>query len=127
MLRLIGGAIAGVIAWIIFVTLLNLALRYGWPGYAAVEKTMAFTLVMMIARLVISGASSLCSGLVAAWIGRHRLAALLSGVILLLLFIPVHYALWPKFPVWYHLTFLGSLPLLGWLGGMLRRPAVASA
>jgi hypothetical protein len=121
MLRLIGGAIAGVIAWIAIVTVLNLILRYGWHDYAAVEKAMTFTLSMMVARLSISGISSIVSGAVAALVGKRKWAPLVAGVILLLMFMPVHYSIWDKFPIWYHLTFLASLPLLSWLGGVLAR------
>lgn len=124
MLRLIGGTIAGVAAWFVIVTILNLALRHGWHDYATVERAMAFTLPMMIARLSISGASSIAGGAIAASIGKGRRAAWIAGAILLLLFVPVHYALRDKFPLWYHLAFLASLPLLSWLGGGLRRSVV---
>jgi hypothetical protein len=127
MLRLIGGTIAGILAWIVAVTALNLVLRQGWPAYAAVERTMAFTLPMLATRLGVSAAGSIIGGYVAAWVGRHRAAGPLSGIVLLLLFLPVHYALWPKFPIWYHLTFMISLPLLGWLGAIFARPAVRRA
>ena len=119
MVRLIGGAIAGMIVWIVVVTILNLGLRNGWPAYAAVERAMVFTVPMMAARLAESAIASLAGGYAAARIARGGPAALLSGVALLLLFIPVHYALWPKFPIWYHLAFLASLPLLGWAGGRI--------
>ena len=119
MMRLIGGVIAGLVAWTVIVTLLNLGLRYGWPDYAAVEKAMTFTLPMMAARLSMSAISSLGGGYVAAWVGKGPRAALISGICLLLMFLPVHYMLWDKFPAWYHLTFLISLPLLAWAGGKL--------
>lgn len=125
MLRLIGGMVAGVIVWIVVVTILNLILRHGWMNYALVEKAMTFTLPMMIARLSESALSSLASGATAAWIGRDSRSALGAGIVLLLLFLPVHYQLWHHFPFWYHLSFLVSLPLLGWLGGRLvRSPTV---
>ena len=134
MLRLIGASVAGVLAWAVVVTLLNLGLRHGWHDYAsvehdyaAVEKAMTFTLAMMVARLSMSAAASLASGAVAAWLGRSPRPPLLAGIVLLLLFLPVHYTLWDRFPVWYHLTFLVSLPLLGWAGGsLLRRGTDAS-
>ena len=125
-MRLIGGVVAGLVAWTAIVTLLNLGLRHGWPAYAAVEKAMLFTFPMMAARLAMSGISSLGAGYVAAWAGKGGRAALFSGLVLLLLFLPVHYNLWEKFPAWYHLTFLASLPLLGWAGGTLWRPKVAA-
>lgn len=124
--RLIGGAVAGLVVWTIVVTALNLVMRVGWPGYAAVEKTMMFTVPMMLARLSMSGISSLASGFAAALIDKGRWAALVSGLVLLALFIPEHYSIWSRFPIWYHLTFLISLPVLSVVGGRLRlrRPPV---
>ncbi len=117
--RPILGTIAAIVVWIVVVTLLNLAVRHGWRGYAAVETAMTFTLPMMIVRLAMSGASSLAGGAVARAIDRTGWSPLGGGILLMLLFIPEHYALWPRFPPWYHLTFLTSLPLLGWLGGRI--------
>jgi hypothetical protein len=31
------------------------------------------------------------------------------GILMLLIFVPIDYGLWDKFPVWYHLTFLLTL------------------
>jgi len=128
MWRAIGGVVAGVVVWVIVVTVLNVGLRYGWPDYAAVEKAMTFTVPMMIARLTESGISSIVGGWAAAAIARNRAAALWSGIVLLLTFLPIHYSLWTKFPLWYHLTFFASLVVLSVLGGMFaRNPAAAQA
>jgi len=122
MLRTILAAIAGIIVWGIVVSLLNLGLRHGWPDYAAVEKAMTFTVPMMAARLAMSGVASLVGGYVASRISRENFnAALAAGVILLAIFAPFHYTIWDKFPIWYHLTFLASLPLLSLLGGRFAR------
>jgi hypothetical protein len=126
MLRLIGGTAAGIVVWMVIVTALNLGLRHGWHDYAAVEKAMAFTIPMMVARLSMSAISSLASGFVAALIDKGRYAPLVAGAILLLLFIPVHYSIWSKFPIWYHLTFLVSLPLLSMAGSKLLRAKQAA-
>ena len=57
------------------------------------------------------------------WIANgDRRAAMYFGILLLALFIPNHYLLWDKFPVWYHLTFLVSLFPLTLLGAMLKLP-----
>jgi hypothetical protein len=79
---------------------------------------------MKLARLALGAAASLCGGFVAAWIanGRRR-AAMYLGILLLALFIPNHYLLWDKFPIWYHLTFLVSLFPLTLLGAMLKLPS----
>jgi hypothetical protein len=119
-LQKVAGVVAGLVVWTVLITLLNLGLRHGWPAYAAVEKVMAFTIPMMAARLAESAVSSLVSGWAAARVGG-RIAALVAGLMLLLMFVPVHYQLWHRFPVWYHLTFLISLPVLSVIGGRLAR------
>jgi hypothetical protein len=122
MLRKIGAVVAALIAWGVVVTILNLGLRYGFPGYAAVEKAMTFTLDMMAARLAISFVATLSAGAVTAWIARDRLTwPLITGIVLLAIFIPVHMHIWTHFPLWYHFTFLPSLPILSVAGGRLVR------
>ena len=71
-LSLVLGVIAGVVVWAVIVTVLNLGLRHGWSDYAAVEKAMAFALPLTIARLSISGISSLASGAVASAVCGER-------------------------------------------------------
>lgn len=122
MLRKIAAVIAALVAWGVVVVILNLGLRYGFPGYVAVEKAMTFTLGMMAARLAISFVATLSAGAVSAWIARDRLAwPLITGIVLLAIFIPVHMRIWAHFPLWYHLTFLPSLPILSVVGGRLAR------
>ena len=121
MLRLIGGTLAGFVAWFVVVTVIDRGIRFEWHDYAAVYKAMTFTLPMMVARLSESAVSSLVGGYVAGLIGRGRWAPFLSGAILLALFVPEHYMLWHRFPIWYHLTFLSSLPILSVVGGMFAR------
>ncbi len=118
MLRTILGAISGVVVWVVVATACNFVVRKTWADYAMVEKAMNFSLPMMIARLSMSGFSSVIGGLVAALVSRERFkAAFVSGVLLLIVFAPVHISIWSKFPLWYHLTFLISLPVLSVVGG----------
>ena len=122
MLRAILSIIAGLVAWMLLATAGNLVLRSAWPDYAAVESTMAFTPVMMASRLVIGAAASMGAGLVGAWVSRGSRGTVgVLGAILLLFFIPVHYRLWERFPLWYHAAFLISLPVLTVIGGRLYR------
>jgi hypothetical protein len=116
------------VSWVVVVSLLNLILRHGIEGYAAAEPGFSFTLGMLLARLLIAAVSSLAAGAVAAWIapGDAR-AAWISGIILLVVFLPEHVKLWHSFPVWYHLTFLATLVPLVILGARLARPAAAQA
>jgi hypothetical protein len=127
MLRLIGGAVVGVISWFIIVVVLDFCLRFSWHDYSVVERAMTFTLPMMVARLAESAISSLLSGLAAAMVDRGRWAALVSGFILVAIFLPEHYTIWNKFPPWYHLTFLISLPLLAYVGSLFVEPKPAAA
>jgi hypothetical protein len=64
--------------------------------------------------------------LVCARIADRSIAAKITAGIMVALFIPAHYMLWDKFPVWYHLFFLVTLAPTVLLGASLvRRPLVA--
>jgi hypothetical protein len=118
--KTIGAVVAALGMWIFVATVLNLPLRTSWPHYHEAEIAFNFTLTMKLARLALGAISSVAAGFVAAWIGNRRIrAATVTGVILLGLFIPNHYLLWSKFPVWYHLTFLVSLVPFTLLGAAL--------
>ena len=122
MLRTILAVVAGVFAWWAAAFAGGWALRAAWPAYATVEKSMAFDLPMMAARLALGAAATLVAGAVAARLApASRYAAWALGTVMLVTFIPVHVSLWPRLPPWYHLTFLGSLIVLGPLGGALVR------
>ncbi|HEX4420142.1 MAG TPA: hypothetical protein VH165_19640 [Kofleriaceae bacterium] len=117
------GVVVGLIAWVAVVTVAGLILRVSWPAYASVAAAMTFTLPMLLARLSISALATLVTGLIATRIRpRSILVTLMPGVILLVLFIPQHIMLWPKFPIWYHLSFLLSLVPLTWAGGKMAVP-----
>jgi hypothetical protein len=113
------GAIAGLAVWVAVATAAGLAMRASWPEYASVAEAMTFTLPMMIARLAIGAIATVATGRVTASITRSTLARWLPGVLLLTAFIPQHIALWQKFPVWYHLTFLASLIPLNLAGATI--------
>jgi len=61
--------------------------------------------------------SSLCAGFALERITKQdgRAVKILGGL-LTVLFIPVHYGLWDKLPLWYHVVFLVSLYPLTLLG-----------
>jgi|SRR5215831_4468366 len=120
MVRNILGVIAGLAAWMVVATLVNLALRMLWAEYAAVEKALTFTLPMLFARLVIGFVASLVAGWIAARItGRSRVALWVVVGILLAVFLPTHVYLWDRFPAWYHAVFIASLVVVPWWGAAL--------
>ena len=117
------GVVGGLIAWIVVATILNWLMRVGWPGYAEAEKPMTFTFAMLGGRLVVGALSSLAAGAVFARIAKAAgTAAIALGIVLLAVFLPVHFGLWEKFPVWYHAVFLISLLPLALLGARAAAP-----
>jgi hypothetical protein len=122
MWRTAGSIVAGLVTWIVVVTLLNFGLRAAIPDYHAAETTLQFTLAMKIGRLAEAALTSLAAGAVVGWLApSKRWAPWLVGLIILAMFLPIHIGLWPKFPVWYQLTFLVTLAPLVALGGWLFR------
>jgi hypothetical protein len=122
MLRSILAVIVSFFTWFLVATICNFILRAALPGYSAVEVAMTFTLTMMICRLIVGLISSVGAGFVSAAIaGRNSLAPKVAAVIMVLLFLPVHYMLWDKFPIWYHLFFLITLAPAMLAGAALKR------
>ena len=120
MIRNIGAILAGLVAWVVIATVLDRGMRLFWPEYAAAVPVIVFTLPMMLARLGEGAITTVASGMINRLIARGSLwPATVQGVVILLLFLPTHYNLWPNFPVWYHLTFLGYLIPLTVLGAAL--------
>jgi hypothetical protein len=116
------GFIVGLAVWVLVGSLLNRSLRFGLEGYAAAEPQMTFTLAMMAARLALGALASLAAGAVTRAVAPSSTRVLwVLGAVLLAAFIPVHVQLWTKFPVWYHLVFLGTLVPLVALGGTFTR------
>jgi hypothetical protein len=126
MLRSILAVIIAIVTWFVVGTIGNWILRLAIPGYSAVEVAMNFTLTMMICRLIDGLISSLCAGFVCAVISRgSRLAPKIAAALMVLLFLPVHYMLWNKFPIWYHLFFLITLAPTMLIGAALRQRVLA--
>ena len=107
MKRSILACLAGLLTWIVVVMVINSGLRLSLPNYTAAEQTLQFTLGMKWARLLMAIVTSVVAGAVTGWISRSsRWAPLILGSVVLAIFAPMHIAIWSKFPVWYHLTFL---------------------
>lgn len=122
MKRSVLALLAGLALWVLVASLLNRGLRVGFTGYAAAEPTMTFTLGMKLARLLVGALASLAAGAATATIARSKTGLpWMLGAILLLAFLPMHLQIWARFPVWYHLAFLGTLVPLVALGAALTR------
>ena len=128
MLRIAASVIAGLLTWLVVVTLLNFGLRAGIPGYHAAEATLQFTLEMKMGRLLEAALSSIAAGVVVGLIAPlNRWPAWLVGLVLLGMFVPVHVGLWDRFPIWYHLAFLIPLAPLVAVGRILGVLSATSA
>jgi hypothetical protein len=122
--RISVGVAAGIVAWFVVATVGDWLLRLAIAGYAEVEASMHFTLPMQVGRLCVGAASSIAAGATCAWlVPRTRRAVTALAIVLVLLFLPVHYRLWSQFPAWYHATFLILLAPLVFLGARLSRRA----
>lgn len=118
------GVAAGIVAWFVVATVGDWALRLAIAGYADVEASMHFTLAMQLGRLAVGAVSSIAAGATCAWlVPSTRRAVIALAVVMVLLFLPVHYRLWSQFPAWYHATFLISIVPLVFLGAHLGRRA----
>ena len=133
MWRMVASIVAGLVAWVVVVTILNFGLRAAIPDYRAAEATLQFTLAMKIGRLIEAALTSLAAGAVIGWIDpSRRWTPWLVGAIVLAAFLPVHVKLWNSFPAWYHLSFLVPLVPLVVIGAALvrgsgsRQPITAS-
>jgi hypothetical protein len=123
MKRSILACLAGLLTWIVVVTVINRVLRLSLPNYIAAEQTLQFTLGMKWARLLMAIVTSLVAGAVAGWISpSSRWAPLILGSVVFAMFVPLHIAIWSKFPVWYHLTFLLTIIPAVLVGALLPPP-----
>ena len=118
--RQILGVVVGLMVWFAATVVVGALLRL-WPEYVAAAGDMSFTLPMKLARLSIGALATCSAGAAAAAIGRSSRTAIVTGALLVLIFIPEHISLWNKFPIWYHLTFLTSLVPLAVAGGRIGR------
>lgn len=122
MKRTILALLAGLVLWAVVATALNFGLRAGFAGYVQAEPAMNFTLGMKVARLILGALASLAAGAAVGLIAPARKGlAWVLGAIILAAFIPSHIHFWTKFPIWYHLEFLGTLVPLVELGAVLAR------
>lgn len=112
--------VAGLASWEAIIGLCSWAAKHGWPAYAAAAPDRAYDLTMLVARLTVAAIATLAAGALATRIaGAASRAALGVGGLLLLVSLGWHIHIWPQYPVWYHLVYLGYLLPLSLFGGRL--------
>jgi hypothetical protein len=123
-LKGIGALIVALAVWFVVATAVHRLMCVLWPAYAMATPLLNFTLPMKIARLSLGAVCTLIAGATARRLSAARWLPAVLGCALLVLFLPGHYRIWNRLPVWYHLTFLLSLIPLTLLGARL--PGVKS-
>ena len=118
-LKGIGALIVALVVWFGVATAVHRSMCLLWPAYALATPLLNFTLPMKIARLSLGALCTLIAAATARRLSAARWLPVVLGCSLLVLFLPAHYSLWNRLPVWYHLSFLGSLVPLALLGSRL--------
>lgn len=121
-----GAIVAGLAAFAALEFVATFVARATWPAYALAAPTRDYTLEMLGARLGAGALAALVAGAVAARADRTaRQAALIFGVVLLLVSALWHYRIWSQYPVWYHLCWFACIVPASVLGGMVARGEAA--
>jgi len=119
-LKAIGALIVALLVWFVVATAIHRLACVLWPAYAQATPLLAFTLPMKIFRLSLGAISTVIAAAAARRMSAAPWLPAALGCALLVLFLPEHYKIWSRLPVWYHLTFLCSLIPLAFLGARLR-------
>lgn len=130
MLRIVFGAIAGFIAWLIVWIGIEKILSAVWPAFgehqagfqAAIENGGQFTsdATMLLIHIVVGSIISVMSGALAAVIaGENTRAPMAVGCLLLVMGLLKAFMSWPYVPVWYHIVFTAMLLPMAIIGGKL--------
>lgn len=123
-LRGVGGLAAG---WATSAAVLAAGfalLRLLWADYALAEPEKAYTLAMLLARLVIFSSMIAATAAVAALVAGDERFAWIAGALILLVSIPPHLYpghVWDDYPVWYHVVYLVSILPIAVAGGRWSR------
>ncbi len=122
MVRKVGSIVAGLLIFFVLSFLAGLAAQSLWPAYAAAIPERAYTLPMLLTRLVTGAAAVVVAGWGAATIARDRqIAALWVGLVLVAISVPWHIQIWSDYPIWYHLVWFACLVPCALLGGRVVR------
>ena len=130
MLRIVLGAIAGFISWLIVWFVSEKGLSAIWPAFGVHQKTFEeaiknggeFTAdsTMLLTHIVIGSIVSIMAGALAALIaGKDTYAPLIVGCLLLAMAIAKAAMSWQHVPIWYHVIFTAILLPMAIVGGKL--------
>lgn len=95
-------------------------LRAAWPDYAAADPDRAYTLAMLLVRLVIFSTMIAATSAVATLAAGDKRMAWFAGLVVLAVSIPPHLypgTVWEEYPAWYHIVYLLSIVPIAVAGG----------
>ncbi len=118
MIKVILGILAGIIGWVFVGFVGLLTLRISWPDYANAIDDFAFTVPMLLARLVVGFLSSFAAGWAVFATSKNMKVVWCWGAVFLLYACYMHFVvLWSNFPVWFHFSYITTLLPVIILGG----------
>ena len=132
MVRIVLGAIAGFIAWIVVWVGIEKTLSAIWPEWygapqqafeAAIANGGQFTAetTLLLMHIVVGSIVSVMSGFLSALIAReNKRAPLVLGCLLVALGLLKAVLSWPYVPIWYHVIFTALLFPMTFMGGKLK-------
>lgn len=120
--RRVAGVTAGGVTTVVLALAASAVARGAWPAYGSAEPTRAYSLGMLIGRLV-AGVVCLAAGAaLCTRVARDGGAsARVLGALVFALSLANHLRadVWAGYPVWYHVVFLGYLIPVAALAGRL--------
>lgn len=130
MLRIVLGAIAGLISWIILWVGIEKILSAIWPSFGAHQRAFEEAIKnggqftadtsALLTHIVLGSILSVIAGALAAMIaGENSRAPLGAGCLLLALGLLKASMSWQYVPIWYHVIFTAILLPMAILGGKL--------
>jgi hypothetical protein len=121
--RDIGAIVGGLASWWLVAAVGYWLLSAVSTDYALAEPTADFTAAMLFARLLVGIVCSIVAGAICGAIaGSDSVAPAIVGGLMLILLVPIQYAVWTDFPNWYHVVFLGSVVPVVWRSAKLAQP-----
>ena len=123
-LRFVVAVLVGVVVSRIVLDGGSVVLRTAWPAYALAEPDRAYSLAMLLVRLVMFSTMIAAVSASGTLVARDHRFSWFAGSIILAISIPPHLYpghVWEFYPPWYHIVYLLSIVPLALSAGHLAR------
>ena len=95
-----------------------------WADYAAAAPDRAYTLPMLLVRLVVFGLAIALASIAATRVSAIPRMPWIAGIVIFLVSIPDHFYpgwVWIYYPAWYHYAYLASIVPIAVIAGADRK------